>query len=131
MFGRAIWYKLPECIFGNFETVRVKRGQFQNFQKSWGWFIPKIARTKNVITVNHTKPSLYVKKKWNRDNTNKDHALFFIKLCTWSNLEFFGCLNYKSNCVRFSDSIRFTNIRQDFRLPAKKVVKWKFYLQCF
>ena len=28
MFGTAIWEKLPECIF-------------ENFQKSRGWFIPK------------------------------------------------------------------------------------------
>ena len=33
MFGRAIWDKLPERIF-------------ENFQKLRGWFIPKIARTK-------------------------------------------------------------------------------------
>ena len=26
MFGRAIWDKLPECIFENFEIARVKRG---------------------------------------------------------------------------------------------------------
>ena len=36
MFGREIWDKLLECIFENFEIVRVKRGQFQNFQKSRG-----------------------------------------------------------------------------------------------
>ena len=42
MFGRA--------IFKNFEIALVKRGQPQNFQKSQGWFIPKIARTKHVIT---------------------------------------------------------------------------------
>ena len=35
-FGKAIWDKLPECIFENFEIARVKRGQFQNFQKSRG-----------------------------------------------------------------------------------------------
>ena len=46
MFGRAIWDKLPKCIFENSETALVKRVQFQNFQKSRGWFIPKIARTK-------------------------------------------------------------------------------------
>ena len=50
MFGRAIWDELPERIFENFEIDRVKRGQFQNFQKSQGLFIPKIARTKHVIT---------------------------------------------------------------------------------
>ena len=36
MFERAIWDKLPECIFENFKIARVKRGQFQNFQKSRG-----------------------------------------------------------------------------------------------
>ena len=36
MFGKAIWDKLSECIFENFEITRVKRGQFQNFQKSRG-----------------------------------------------------------------------------------------------
>ena len=43
MFRRAIWDKLPECFFENFEIAREKRGQFQNFQKSGGWFIHKIA----------------------------------------------------------------------------------------
>ena len=36
MFGRAIWDKLNEYIFENFEIAPVKRGQFQNFQKSQG-----------------------------------------------------------------------------------------------
>ena len=48
MFGRAIWDKLPKCIFENLEIARIKRGQFQNFQKSRGWFIPKITRNKHV-----------------------------------------------------------------------------------
>ena len=30
------WNKFPECIFENFEIIGVKRGQFQNFQKSGG-----------------------------------------------------------------------------------------------
>ena len=48
MFGKAVWDNLPKCIFENFEIalVLVKWGQFQNFQKSWGWFILKVARTK-------------------------------------------------------------------------------------
>ena len=37
IFGRAIWDKLLQCIF-------------ENFQKSLGWFIPKIARAKHVVT---------------------------------------------------------------------------------
>ena len=50
MFGKAIWDKLSECIFENFEIAQVKRGKFQNFQKSRGYFIPKIARSKYAIT---------------------------------------------------------------------------------
>ena len=36
MFGRAIWDKVPEYIFENLGLARVKRGQFQDFQKSRG-----------------------------------------------------------------------------------------------
>ena len=36
MFGRAIWNKLAEYIFENFEIARVKQRQFQTFQKSLG-----------------------------------------------------------------------------------------------
>ena len=50
MLGREICDKLPECIFENFEIARVKRGQFQNFQKLRGRFIPQIAQNKHVIT---------------------------------------------------------------------------------
>ena len=34
IFGRAVWEKLPGCIFENFDIARVKRQQFQSFQKS-------------------------------------------------------------------------------------------------
>ena len=40
MFGKAIWGKLPESILENYE----------NFQKSRGSFIPKIARIKHAGT---------------------------------------------------------------------------------
>ena len=50
MFGKVIWYKLPECIFENIETTPVKPGQYQNFQKLQRRFIPKIAWTKDMIT---------------------------------------------------------------------------------
>ena len=36
MFGRAIWDKLPERIFENFEIARVKGGKYQTFQKLRG-----------------------------------------------------------------------------------------------
>ena len=34
MFETAIWAELPECIFKNFKIVQLKRGQFQDLQKS-------------------------------------------------------------------------------------------------
>ena len=36
MLGTAIWDKLPKCTFENFEIAKVKRGQFQFFQKLRG-----------------------------------------------------------------------------------------------
>ena len=39
MFERAIWDKLPECIFENFEITPVKQVQFQKCQKSRWWNI--------------------------------------------------------------------------------------------
>ena len=48
--GRAISDKLPKCIFENIKVATVKQGPFQNFQKPCGWFIPKISRTKHVMT---------------------------------------------------------------------------------
>ena len=53
MLERAIWDKLPESIFENIEIARVKRG----------WFIPKIARNKHVITgESHQANKLFVLK---------------------------------------------------------------------
>ena len=34
MFINAIWDKVSECIFENFEVSRVKQEQFQNVRKS-------------------------------------------------------------------------------------------------
>ena len=58
MFGRAIWDKLPKCIFENFEIAWVKWGQFQNFQKSWGWLLPELPEPNMWLLVNHTKPTV-------------------------------------------------------------------------
>ena len=41
---------MPKCIFENFEIALVKRAQFKNFLKSWGWFTPKIVQTKHVVS---------------------------------------------------------------------------------
>ena len=49
-FGRAIWDKLPKCIFENIKVARAKQGRFQNYQKPRGSFIPKITQTKHVMT---------------------------------------------------------------------------------
>ena len=34
MFETVIWAELPEYIFKNFNIVQLKRGQFQDLQKS-------------------------------------------------------------------------------------------------
>ena len=44
MFKGANWDKLPERIFENFEIARVKREQFQNFQKSRGDLSQKLPK---------------------------------------------------------------------------------------
>ena len=41
MFGRAIWDKLLEWIFENFEIARVKQGQFLIFSKITRVIYPK------------------------------------------------------------------------------------------
>ena len=50
MFESGTWDKLLYCIFENFEIALVKQGQIQSFEKSWGWFIPKITQARQVIT---------------------------------------------------------------------------------
>ena len=50
MLRRAIWDKLPECIFENFETVRKKQGQ------SRAWFIPKIKNLSHPSQVFYKLP---------------------------------------------------------------------------
>ena len=55
MFGKAIWDKLRKCIFEYFESARVKQELFENFQKSRGWFIPKIAQSKYLLTAGNYK----------------------------------------------------------------------------
>ena len=50
MFKSTTCDKLPARIFENFEIAQVKQWQFENFQKSWRWFIPQIAQIKHVAT---------------------------------------------------------------------------------
>ena len=52
MFGKVIWDKLPKHIFENVEIIRVRQGQFNNFQKLQGRFISKIIRIKRDYWLN-------------------------------------------------------------------------------
>ena len=52
MFGKVIWDKLPKRIFENVEIIRVRQGQFNNFQKLQGRFISKIIRIKRDYWLN-------------------------------------------------------------------------------
>ena len=52
MFGKVIWDKLPKHIFENVEIIRVRQGQFNNFQKLQERFISKIIRIKRDYWLN-------------------------------------------------------------------------------
>ena len=52
MFGKVIWDKLPKRIFENVEIIRVRQGQFNNFQKLQERFISKIIRIKRDYWLN-------------------------------------------------------------------------------
>ena len=57
MFGRVVWYKLPECIFGNFEIVLVKQGIFTIFKNHKGDLFHELSKLNMPLLVNHTKPT--------------------------------------------------------------------------
>ena len=52
MFGKVIWDKLPKRVFENVEIIRVRQGQFNNFQKLQERFISKIIRIKRDYWLN-------------------------------------------------------------------------------
>ena len=52
MFGKVIWDKLPKRIFESVEIIRVRQGQFNNFQKLQERFISKIIRIKRDYWLN-------------------------------------------------------------------------------
>ena len=80
MFWRAILDKSAECIFENFEIAPVKRVQFQNFQKSRGWYIPKITQTKRVITSESEETNKYFVMKLISFNPIQDVPF---RGCSW------------------------------------------------
>ena len=63
MFG-AIWDKSPECIFENFEIARVKRGEFQNFQKcAWAIYLNLPPQTCDYWLITSNKQALCIETK--------------------------------------------------------------------
>ena len=52
MFGKVIWDKLLKRVFENVEIIRVRQGQFNNFQKLQERFISKIIRIKRDYWLN-------------------------------------------------------------------------------
>ena len=57
MFARAIWDKLPESIFENFEIAQVEWGQFQIFKNHEGDLSHKFLEPNMWLLINHTKPT--------------------------------------------------------------------------
>ena len=60
MFGRAIWDKMPECIFENFEYFKI----FKNHKGDLSLKLPE-PNMWLLLLVNHTKPELH----WIETNT--------------------------------------------------------------
>ena len=56
MFRRAIWDKLPECIFENFEIARVKHN-FKIFKNHEGNLSRKSPEPSMWLLVNRTTPT--------------------------------------------------------------------------
>ena len=55
MFGKAIWDKLPECIFENFENARVEEGNFKIVKKHEGDLSQESPKPNMCLLVNDTK----------------------------------------------------------------------------
>ena len=55
MFRRAIWNKLPECIFEYFENAPVKRRHFKIFKNHSSDLSKKSTIPNMWLLVNHTK----------------------------------------------------------------------------
>ena len=57
MFGRAIWDKLPECIFEKFILPRQNEGNFKIFKNHEGYLSPKSPEPNMWLLVNHIEPT--------------------------------------------------------------------------
>ena len=65
MLEKAIWDKLPECIFENFEIARViNDGHFKIFKNDKGVFSQKFSETNIWLLVNYTKPTNTLYWNW-------------------------------------------------------------------
>ena len=56
LFGRAIWDKLPEYIFENFEIPRAIQGQFRIFENPEGDLFQELPKWSMWFLVNQIKP---------------------------------------------------------------------------
>ena len=57
MFGRVVWYKMPERNFENFEITQVKQGNFTIFKNRKGDLFHKLPKLNMSLLVTHTKPT--------------------------------------------------------------------------
>ena len=55
MFVRAIWDKLPECIFENLKLPERNEGNFKVFKNHEGNLSPKLPESNMWLLVNYTK----------------------------------------------------------------------------
>ena len=57
MLGRAIWDKLPECIFENFKLHRQNEGNFKIFKNREGYLSPKSPEPNMWSMAHHIEPT--------------------------------------------------------------------------
>ena len=57
MLGRAIWDKLPECIFKNSKLPEWSEDKFKIFKNQEGDLSQKLLESTKWLLVNYTKPT--------------------------------------------------------------------------
>ena len=57
MSRKAIWDKLPECIFENFEIIRLNEGNFKIFKYHKDDLSQKDPEPNMWLLINHIKPT--------------------------------------------------------------------------
>ena len=92
IFWRAIWVRLPDSIF-------------KNFQESRGWFIPNIARTKHVTKPRNTlywNEHLLTTGNYKSPIGKLQNNVYKTCFAGSKSLEVFSCSSHRSSILRLN-----------------------------